>query len=189
MLVLQLKRFEYSVYSRHKVTKKVDYQTSLDLAPFMSKPAAGSLVRAPSVGPSNFVLMFAYDSTYSIAHDSNGRERHLLRLLSSVLTPPGIQLTRADPAVACRSTTSTECWSIRGIRCTRAITTALSRPPMGSGTRWTTARLARYTARTMQDQSHGQSLLRRSYEQQRGRQRSERIVPYVPAELRPRRLA
>ena len=47
MLVLQLKRFEYSVYSRHKVTKKVDYQTSLDLAPFMSKPGGGSLVRAP----------------------------------------------------------------------------------------------------------------------------------------------
>ena len=47
MLVLQLKRFEYSVYSRHKVTKKIDYQTSLDLAPFMSKPGAGSLVRAP----------------------------------------------------------------------------------------------------------------------------------------------
>ena len=45
MLVLQLKRFEYSVYSRHKVTKKIDYQTSLDLAPFMSKPGAGSLVR------------------------------------------------------------------------------------------------------------------------------------------------
>jgi len=46
VLVLQLKRFEYSVYSRHKVTKKIDYQTSLDLAPFMSKPGAGSLVSA-----------------------------------------------------------------------------------------------------------------------------------------------
>jgi len=45
VLVLQLKRFEYSVYSRHKVTKKIDYQTSLDLAPFMSKPGAGGLVR------------------------------------------------------------------------------------------------------------------------------------------------
>jgi hypothetical protein len=44
VLVLQLKRFEYSVYSRHKVTKKVDYQTTLDLAPFTSKPSAGRLV-------------------------------------------------------------------------------------------------------------------------------------------------
>ena len=45
VLVLQLKRFEYSVYSRHKVTKKVDYQTTLDLGPFMSRPGAGRLVR------------------------------------------------------------------------------------------------------------------------------------------------
>ena len=49
VLVLQLKRFEYSVYSRHKVTKKVDYQTTLDLAPFTSKPGAGRLVRPLAV--------------------------------------------------------------------------------------------------------------------------------------------
>ena len=51
VLVLQLKRFEYSFSSRQKVSKKVEFQTRLNLAPFMSSPKAPRLVRS-SLPPS-----------------------------------------------------------------------------------------------------------------------------------------
>ena len=54
MLVLQLKRFEYSFNSRHKVTKAVEFQTRLNLAPYMSSPEAPLMVCPPSSGPPVF---------------------------------------------------------------------------------------------------------------------------------------
>lgn len=51
VLVLQLKRFEYSFSSRQKVSKKVEFQTRLNLAPFMSNPKASRLVSSSPPPP------------------------------------------------------------------------------------------------------------------------------------------
>ena len=47
VLVLQLKRFEFSMRSRSKISKRVDFETTLDLAPFMSNRCAAALPTAP----------------------------------------------------------------------------------------------------------------------------------------------
>lgn len=43
VLVVQLKRFEFSLRSRSKISKRVDFETTLDLAPFMSNRLVTSL--------------------------------------------------------------------------------------------------------------------------------------------------
>lgn len=47
MLVLQLKRFEFSMRSRSKISKRVDFETTLDLAPFMSNRCGAAVPTAP----------------------------------------------------------------------------------------------------------------------------------------------
>ena len=51
VLVVQLKRFEFSLRSRSKISKRVDFETTLDLAPFMSKRFVTN-PRGPSPSPS-----------------------------------------------------------------------------------------------------------------------------------------
>jgi Ubiquitin carboxyl-terminal hydrolase len=59
VLVIQLKRFEFSRYG-HKVSKKVDFDTTLDMAPYMSERRA-----APAVYDLYGVLVHAGHSVHS----------------------------------------------------------------------------------------------------------------------------
>jgi len=140
VLVVQLKRFEFSRRSRSKISKRVDFDTTLDLGPFLSKRCAPlectrSSFPFPACGPCSLYCCLGTATA--------PKEPNPLETASSKDKVP--KKGGAAPAgESLRGTSCSGCWYTTGTRCTRDTTSPSCAAPMACGTRWTTLPSRRY---------------------------------------------